>query len=759
MSWRYLCLVLFLGFESLSAQTDLEKYNVNWETQSKNSAESMPLGGRDIGLNVWVENNDILFYIAQSGSFDENNTLLKQGRIRLRLSPNPLEVNFNQLLRLKTGDILIRGGKKGQETEIKLWVDVFSSAIHVQVNAAQKIESEIFYENWRFEDLFPKGRENNMNSWKWAPPTEIVTKSDRFEVSPSVFYFYHQNTAETAFDTVVEQQQLTAYKDSLFNPLKDRISGGALSLQHLEFKDTGFGKYQNTAFKYWRFSSKAARSHHFQLALYNGQNTLAGWKSTIVKRIQSPVRKSAQSKTLAWWANFWNRSHIKINYEKGEADLGFRIGRNYQLFRYMLACNAYGEYPTKFNGGLFTYDPVSVDSIYTFTPDFRNWGGGTFTAQNQRLVYWPMLRSGDLDMMPSQFDFYNRLLDNVELRTKVYWGHRGASFTEQLENFGLPNPAEYGWKRPADFDAGMEYNAWLEYQWDNALEFCYMIFKYYRYSGQDISRYIPLVESCLTFFDEHYQYLASQRGRKVLDEKGKLVIYPGTAAETYKMAYNPNSTLAGLRRVASELTQLPDILLSAERKEFWKEFLNRLPEISFREMDGATLIAPAIVWERMNNTESPQLYPVFPWDMFGIGRDSLSIAKNTYLLDPDVQKFRSHVGWRQHNIFAARLGLIDEAKDLLSKKLDDSGRRFPAFWGPGFDWVPDHNWGGSGMIGLQEMLMQEVGDEIYVLPTWPKEWNVDFKLHGMDDNILEGAWKENEFIRLEMKNRTKKIIK
>jgi hypothetical protein len=29
--------------------------------------------------------------------------------------------------------------------------------------------------------------------------------------------------------------------------------------------------------------------------------------------------------------------------------------------RYLLACNAHGEYPTKFNGGLFTFDvsPIS----------------------------------------------------------------------------------------------------------------------------------------------------------------------------------------------------------------------------------------------------------------------------------------------------------------------------------------------------------------------------------------------------------------
>ena len=36
--------------------------NVVWNTPSRNSSESMPCGGGDIGMNVWVENGDILFY-------------------------------------------------------------------------------------------------------------------------------------------------------------------------------------------------------------------------------------------------------------------------------------------------------------------------------------------------------------------------------------------------------------------------------------------------------------------------------------------------------------------------------------------------------------------------------------------------------------------------------------------------------------------------------------------------------------------------
>ena len=34
----------------------LNDYNIVWNSQSQNSSESMPCGGGDIGLNVWVEN-------------------------------------------------------------------------------------------------------------------------------------------------------------------------------------------------------------------------------------------------------------------------------------------------------------------------------------------------------------------------------------------------------------------------------------------------------------------------------------------------------------------------------------------------------------------------------------------------------------------------------------------------------------------------------------------------------------------------------
>ena len=67
----------------------LDAYNVAWTSPSQNSSESMPCGGGDTGMNVWVENGDLLCYVQRSGCFDENNQYLKLGRIRLNLQPNP----------------------------------------------------------------------------------------------------------------------------------------------------------------------------------------------------------------------------------------------------------------------------------------------------------------------------------------------------------------------------------------------------------------------------------------------------------------------------------------------------------------------------------------------------------------------------------------------------------------------------------------------------------------------------------------------
>jgi hypothetical protein len=747
--------LLLLVIQLSAAEHYTRKYNPVWLNSSQNSSESMPCGGGDIGLNVWSEDGDILLYMQQSGAFDENNSFLKAGRVRLQLNPNPFDgESFRQELVLEKGHVILKGEKDGVEAEVTIWVDVFHPVVHVEIESNKVIEATATYESWRYADREMEKNESFQNSYKWAPPEGLMMKKDEIAFEEEKVVFYHQNKGETVFDVTVEQQGMNAVKDRLFNPLKNLISGGCMFGENFEQAGISNGKYVNTNYKGWQLQTiKPAQKQSFKVVLYiQKANSVNEWKSTLKSVADEALYNNSMQKKITedWWQSYWNRSFIQFESAPNDTLLSEEIARNYQLFRYMLACNAYGQYPTRFNGGLFTFDPVYTNENRAFTPDFRNWGGGTFTAQNQRLVYFPMFKSGDTDMLKPQLDFYKNLLGNAEMRSKFYWGHEGASFTEQIENFGLPNPSEYGWERPEWYDNGMQYNAWLEYQWDTSLEFCYMAILWHQYTGKDIAEYMPMIQSCLTFFDEHYQYLARHRGRMVFDAEGKLVLYPGSSCETYKMATNATTTVAALKVVTQELLALSDEYLSDDETKKWSEFSERIPDIEFREIDGHKMIAPARMWERINNTETPQLYPVYPWGMYGVGKPDLEIAVNTYKYDPDALKFRGHASWKQDAIWAARLGLTNEAARLVQLKLGDSGRRFPAFWGPGFDWVPDHNWGGSGMIALQEMLLQTAGDSIILFPAWPKDHDVHFKLHAPGNTIVEAEMKNGKVIKLEV---------
>ena len=67
--------------------------------------------------------------------------------------------------------------------------------------------------------------------------------------------------------------------------------------------------------------------------------------------------------------------------------------------------------------------------------------------------------------------------------------------------------------------------------------------------------------------------------------------------------------------------------------------------------------------------------------------------------------------------------------------------RFPAIWGANFDWIPDHDHGGVAMIALQRMLLQWDGRRMLLLPAWPQEWDVSFKLHAPQQTTVECVYR------------------
>jgi len=800
--YKALFLLWFLTtFENVGAvqvqQPDLTDYNVIWTEQSKNSAESMPVGGGDIGCNVWVENGELLVYVQRSGSLAETNEYLKLGRIRLKLSPNPFseeesDSKFTQQLKLHDGYIEIHG--KNQQTgtpiaaKINIWVEVDEPIVHIEVEANKKIKVDAAYENWRMDDELITDDERRHSTFTLhAYPGEVKLSKDVVEQNRQGIVFYHRNPDQKLLpDLLLSQQGLEEYKEEITDDLKGRTFGGMLLGDGFIPSKTTEGAYAGKSFKAWHIISQTERKgHHIKMITHIAQSkSQEEWQKGLDKIIEKNNIKNTEqvrNATKAWWHKFWSRSYILINPETpDEDDKAWVMARNYQLFRYQLGCNAYGEYPTKFNGGNFTFDAGFVEEQRDYGPDFRAWGGGVFTAQNQRLLHWPMLKSGDFDAILPHFELYRKALPGASARVKESFGHEGAVYSEYIGVPGLASGAGYGWsegvrKRGAEVtfgderadgakgyddivEKGVMANGFIGYHWESQIEQAYMILEYHRFTGADISSYMSFIEQSLIFFDEHYRARQKMRNGEEWDENGKLVIFPSTSCESYRGAKNPADVISGLKACLKSMLLLEDKYLSPNRKKYYSQLLGRIPDYAFDEADGLPIIKPADSWLRESNQELPQFYPLFPFNQFKLGDEKIESFKNSYELAPAFRK-GTIVSWHQDGIFLARMGMTEAAANYNTKKLMNSGRRYPTFWGPGHDWVPDHNWGGSGMIGLQEMLIQTIEDKIVLFPAWPKEWDVNFKLHAPKNTNVEGIFKNGELVELDVfpKSRRKDI--
>ncbi len=775
---------VLLGSAS-AAPTDLawlQSYNVVWTSQSRSSAESMPCGGGDTGLNVWVENGELLCYVQRSGAFDENNQYLKLGRLRVRLEPNPFAAGgeFRQELKLREGFIEITGKHGALQAQLSVWVDGFNPVVHIEVKVNQPVRVVASYENWRQSDVSlpnsPARPRFAALGWD-GYPDEVTRFRDEVNFQGDAVLFYHRNRDDhLLIDYAIRQQGLEAVKDQIVNPQKGRTFGGLLHGAGLVADGIAEGKYADADFKAWKLRSRqAASSHHLELVSHVAQtDTLAQWQAGLGKNVQVAKTSvaNARQRTRNWWQQFWQRSHIVIApNQPDENNKAWQIAHNYQLFRYQLGCNAFGEYPTKFNGGNFTFDPSFVEADKTNDPDWRAWGGGSFTAQNQRLVHWPMLKAGDAELVKPQLEMYRRTLPSAMARVKIYYGHEGALFTEHLETFGLPISAGWGWAEAgaktrqrgqeipfgdprADathgpnslVERGEQANAFVSYHYESQLEFSYMALEHHRWFGGDIRPYLPLIRQAVKFFDEHYQLREKMRSGEPLDERGKLVIYPSTALESYRGARNPADLIAGLYACLAGLLALDDKLVPPAEKEYYRAFQTRVPDYTFGVVNGERILEPATSYHHYQNVECPQFYPLFPFNQFALGRDDMQLFRNTW----KHGKFPKNMvqSWHQDGIFFARMGMTKEAAEYNTRKLENAPRRFPTFWGPGHDWVPDHNWGGSGMIGLQEMLLQTVGERVLLMPAWPKDWDVDFKLHAPKNTVVAGRYRNGKIENL-----------
>jgi alpha-L-fucosidase 2 len=720
-------------------------YNVVWDSPSTDFNGSMPIGNGDIGANVWVEKNgDLVFYVSKTDAWDEHARLVKLGKIRVSMSPNPFAKGcaFKQELDLANGMIRLTSTSQDQgiSADLRFWVDANHPVIRITGTTSGETSVKAVLEHWRTE--------RREAAWDWSfsgladktlgentipypifiePDTILTGKSDSI-----VWYHRNGKTERSVWEDSLKVQGLEDFMAQSKDPLRD-LTYGAL------VRGRGMVGRSPTTIQ----SAVPTKAVDLSIFPLTAQTAAADdWVGRVEAQAAAYGKLATDTAWAAhrkWWNDFWDRSWIHIDAKSG--DDAFIVARGYALQSWMTACGGRGNMPVKFNGSIFTVDGMFMGK--NLGPDYRRWGSA-YWWQNTRLPYWPMLAAGHYEMMMPLFKMYLDALPLANHRVRKLYGFDAAYFPETMYFWGAYRNEDHGWhpakdKKPDEID-----NKFIQYYWQGGIELTAMMLQYYHHTGDKEflnSALLPFARQIISFYDKRYER----------DEMGKLVIDPGNALEDVWGCRNPAPEIAGLRFV---LPQLIGLVSDHGDKETYARLLKAVPELPTAVSEaGKEFLLPAQTGKRRSNCEKPECYAIFPYRLFGVGLPDLELARETFRLSPRSMNGQPRSnGWIQDAIFAACVGDVESARNMLvaRSKLHDKASRFPAFWGPNFDWTPDQDHGGVNMITLQQMLMQSdpASPKIHLCPAWPKDWDCSFKLHAPGQTIIQGKVRSGKIVDL-----------
>lgn len=708
-----------------------------WDSPSANALGSMPLGNGEVTLNAWVETNgDLQFYIGRSDSYSEISRLLKVGLIRVSLSPNPFQAgqSFSQHLHLRDGVIEISGGEETNLVTLKLFTDPDKPVIYLTGQSALPEQVKVSIESWRTEERTLS--DWNVSAWTMmGAPQPLVESADHFpQGTPDAIVWYHRNETTCVPETLAVQG-LTSATNVAKDPLLHRTFGGYVMGEGFVTQDARTLVVQ----------PQPVRAFSVRIACPCGQMDSADdWlaQAENLAHTSSDVN-DALKRNLAWWHNYWQRSWIDIT---GNEDAP-ALTRGYMLQRYMQACGGRGTLPIKFNGGAFTVGPDGkMDDA-----DFRRWGDAHWW-QNIRHMYYPMMESGDFEMTEPFFKMYEDAVPLCEARAELYEGVTGAYFPETMTIWGTYANNDYGWNHKGHTYSDVLCPWWAKTR-NQGPELVGIMLDRWDYT-QDTTflqnELLPMATAVLTYFDQRFPR----------DAGGKLLLTPTQVIETYwDNVTNDAPTIAGLENITTRLCALPENLTMPTQRTLFEVMRAACPDLPMRGFttNGMTyqILSPARDYNpKRHNVENPELYPVWPFQLYGVDRPDLQMACNTF-----AWRGNQHldVGWGPDGNCAAVLGLTAEAARILEEKCDNSNPkyRWPATWGPNFDWLPDQNHGGNLLNTAQLMLMQADGRKILLFPAWPKDWDVDFKLHAPYQTTVEGTLRGGKLVHLKVTPRSR----
>jgi hypothetical protein len=392
--------------------------------------------------------------------------------------------------------------------------------------------------------------------------------------------------------------------------------------------------------------------------------------------------------------------------------------------------------------------------------------------QNTRHPYWAMATRGDYDTITPGMQFVRDSLDICRDHTKTLLGVDGAFI---MEASWWHNVGVFNWD-------GMPGH--LRFHQLATIELPAIMAETYAHTRDEKF----LREVLLPCAEEGLKYYFNRFPKT--DAQGRMVMEGVGCAETYQGVKSPATEMGCMKFLLDQLLSFP--IDDRQRAQFAK-WRAMMPDVPTRRIRGMNLLAVGEVYDPGRvDCETPELYSIYPFRQAWLGTpDKLAVARQSFhfrnaSLDGTVDWQPVETGgWQSAPVQAAYLGLAREAARLASINFNDrfvhwSGNitkglngelmrgatdgpgfvvgdpksglplpyrprpRFPAFWECKMDGTPDNDHGANSANTLQSMLLQSDGKNIYLLPAWPEDWDVTFKLCANDNTTVACVYRHGK---------------
>ncbi|MBX7259755.1 MAG: hypothetical protein K1Y02_25595 [Candidatus Hydrogenedentes bacterium] len=698
------------------AQKIVSRNDVLYTGPAFNKWKSMPVGGGDFSAMVRCD-GDLDIHLSKC-----DNLTGSLGHVRFDLGPRGKELAekyFRQRLDLYRGKVVATLGDEKDGPRIEVWGHPEYRIIIVDIYDPQSMLGPIKLELSEWRATMSVG---NTPATLWAKEVS-TSRAGGIETGMQDFF-----TDES--DPVLGRGNSVVLGTPSFLPQSIAINEKTATMS---LPDQRPGEYSFIISAAVTIKSDPLEAAEKQL-------------QTVLAKPMGALRDEHQ----AWWRDYWSKSFVRLHSSDQQAEW---LTAAYHVHLYTLGCVNRGQYPANYGGGGLLIDGDQRDGH-----PVADW------VQEVRFNFMPLYAANRLEMARGLPDAFTRMVPYLQKQTENAFGFPGIWVPETYLPWGhslTVNIVEDGKTENGDWYRRdvrkIPYGKFTYFAthvgliFTSGLEISHHYLEYYHYSGDESylrEQAYPFVRGVCEFISNLLQK----------EEDGRYHLDPANALETWWQVRDPADTFDGIRAVFPEFIRLSEQYgEDAALRAKCQEVLTALPDNSLGRWydDGRTdpevdSYAPAAGkhgFPNRINCENPALYRVYPFGLSGIGSPDYDRCVRTF----EYRQCPLWWGWSMDAIWAARLGLKDQACILLA----EHARRFNTWPYGGWEVIhcrpvprdnsfapPFLDGGGCSATGLQEILMQSHGGIIRITPALSPLWSGVFQLRARDGfMVASDVWK------------------